>query len=106
MLKIVYTIYSKANEQEFKMDKEKFIGLKEEVFNPLDRASFYRPEMLEQRFDKDDPQKRTVHDIKSIAGSNFQNRFVKSVCVFDETGKVYLWLNKNINGECIARESN
>jgi len=48
---------------------------------------------LEQRFDN-----MSLHEVKSLAGSEFQKPFVKSVCVFDTQGVARLFLKKTANG--------
>lgn len=85
--------------------KEKFIGYKVQVWGyPLSNMVL-RPETAEQRFTENDPHGRTAHAIKSVAGHDFHNKYVKSVCVFNQDGDVLLWLNKNRQQECVARES-
>lgn len=77
---------------------DQFVGLKYRVLTP---NSLF-PETLEQRFDDAD-----VHELKSVAGKDFHyDSNVLSVCVFDHTGQVYLYLRKNrFSQACEVRES-
>jgi len=43
-----------------------------------------------------------LSDAKSVAGTEFQKPFVKSVCVFDNAGVARLYLKKTANG--VVRE--
>lgn len=81
---------------------DKFVAIKHQVKTENDLS----PQTIEQRFDENDPQQRTAHDLKVQGGHDFQQKHVLSVCVFDETGFVWLYLRKNpVTGECIKRES-
>jgi len=51
---------------------------------------------LEQIFDN------TLGNVKSLAGTEFQKPFVKSICVFDNDGVARLYLKKTANG--VVRE--
>jgi hypothetical protein len=46
-----------------------------------------------------------LHEVKAAAGRDFHQPFIKSVCVYDYTGKVCLYLKKNDDGT-ITREEN
>jgi hypothetical protein len=47
----------------------------------------------------------SCHDVKSIAGREFSNDpKIKSVTVFDPTGKRWLYLRKNEEGVVVTRE--
>lgn len=58
-----------------------------------------------QKFDADsETLEKILHEAKSVAGKNFNQAYVESVCVYDHTGKVYLYLRKDAQGKCIKRE--
>jgi hypothetical protein len=50
--------------------------------------------------------KLPLHVVKAAAGVDFHNPFVKSVCVYDHTGKVHLYLKRDAEGHCIMRIEN
>ena len=52
---------------------------------------------LEQRFDN-----MEMHEVKSLAGTEFQKPFVKTVCDFDMQGVARLFLKKTVDG--VVRE--
>jgi hypothetical protein len=81
--------------------KDKFVGLKYKVKLPNSLFA----ESFEQRWDEFTG--KTPSQIKAVAGSDFHLRYVLSVCVFDETGFVHLYLRKNpFTLECEVREVN
>jgi len=47
----------------------------------------------------------SLHEVKAIAGKDFHQTFIKSVCVYDNKGTVKLYLKKNEDGT-ITREEN
>jgi len=81
---------------------DQFVGLKYQVKTP--NSPFL--ESFEQRFDE--LSGKTPSDIKAVAGADFYHKpFVISVCVFDQTGFVHLYLRKNrITRVCEVREEN
>lgn len=55
------------------------------------------------RYQKMEFEDFSRHEVKSLAGKQFHNDEVKSVCVFDENGKSHLYLRKDADGK-IHRE--
>lgn len=46
--------------------------------------------------------KKSLHDVKSVAGKAFHSDLVRSVCVYDASGTARLYLKKTPNG--VVRE--
>lgn len=64
-------------------------------------TKLFSRDIHEQKFDA---ELLSVHEAKSVGGKNFLQPYVLSVCVFDNTGKVWLYLKKDADGHCIMRE--
>jgi len=78
------------------MEKNQY-GLNAKVF--VAGHVFGNGEYIDRRYEL------PLHEVKAAAGRNFHDSFIKSVCVYDCTGKVRLYLKKNDDGT-ITREEN